>query len=136
MRTLIVTADMNTSHLLAHWLRKFRCSPCDIADSGKKALRMVDQATFGLVFLDLALPDMPGDILIPAFKAVHGEMPLITMTDNNSRELERKVRSYGIIYYMEKPVSVDILQELLRHHMQKKKKQITEQLNQIQGGQS
>ncbi|MBU0909345.1 MAG: response regulator [Proteobacteria bacterium] len=134
MRTLIVTDDMSTSNLLAHWLRKFRFTPCAIADSGSKALRMVRNAFFGLVFLDLALPDMPGEILIPALKAVHGQMPIITMTDSNCRELERKVRSHGIIFYMEKPVSVNILQELLRHHIQKK--QIAEQLNQIQGGQS
>jgi len=134
MSTLIVTADMSTSQLLVHWLRKFRYTPVAVADSGDKALRMVETATFELVFLDLALPDMPGEVLIPACKAVHGEIPLVTMTDSNCRELERKVRSYGIIFYMEKPVSVAILQELLRHHIQKR--QITGQHNQIHGGQS
>ena len=133
MKTLIVTADRQTAQLLVHWLGKFRCTPCAIADSGSKALRMVKKTTFDLVFLDLGLPDMPGEILIPAFKAVAGEIPLITLTDSNSPELERRVRSCGIIFYMEKPVSTDILQELLRHHLQKN--QDTKQHYHIQGDQ-
>ena len=133
MKTLIVTDDMGTSYLLVHCLRKFRSNGVAIVNSGRRALRLVQEETFGLVFLDLALPDMPAEELIPAFKAVQEEIPLITMTDKSCQELERRVRSYGIIFYMEKPVSVDILQELLRHHMQK---QNLEQHIQIQGVQS
>ena len=133
MKTLIVTDDMGTTYLLVHWLRKFCSTAVAIVNSGREALRMVENETFGLVFLDLALPDMPAEVLIREFKAVQEEIPLITMTDNSSRELERRVRSHGIIFYMEKPVSVDILQDLLRHHIQK---QNSEQPNQIQGVQS
>ncbi len=46
-------------------------------------------------------------------------MKIITMTGYSSRDVEKKVRSHGILYYMEKPVVLAELKSIIQHRNKK-----------------
>jgi DNA-binding response OmpR family regulator len=83
--------------------------------TGTDALERVRQRTFDLILMDISLPDIHAYELIPQIKEFQPQAGVVTMTDNNSRELELQVRKQGIIFYMVKPFSIPILKNILDH---------------------
>jgi DNA-binding response OmpR family regulator len=81
---------------------------------------MFKRGVFELVLLEAFLPDVSGDLLIRQFKDIHPDAMIVAMTDNNSRELELRIREQGILYYMIKPLEVENLRSLLEHLTRKR----------------
>jgi DNA-binding response OmpR family regulator len=94
-----------------------------LAETGKEAVEKVRRNIFDLALLDIMLPDILGFELIPEFKKYDSGIQIITMTGHNSPEMERKIRGYGITYYMTKPVSLYELKSILNHISKKCKKE-------------
>ncbi|MCP4722806.1 MAG: response regulator, partial [Desulfobacteraceae bacterium] len=86
-----------------------------VAETGKKALDIVNNELFDLILLDIFLPDTIAYDLIPKLKKGWSGMEIITMTGHSSRDLESKVRSQGILYYMVKPIDLAELKSILQH---------------------
>ena len=80
-----------------------------------EALAELDRSDFDLIVLDIFLPDVRGDRLIPRVRRIKPEIAIVTMTGYNSRELERKIRKLGILYYIIKPVCTKDLSDLFKH---------------------
>ncbi len=95
--------------------------PVETAGTGQEALKKVSQKRFDRVLLDINLPDCWGHELIPKFKEIWPDIGVVTMTGYNTRELEWEVRQKGILYYMIKPLSMEVLKEILDHNSKKKK---------------
>jgi DNA-binding response OmpR family regulator len=89
---------------------------------GKDAVRMFKIGAHDLVILDLMLPDMRGEQLISRLKEIYSEARIVAMTENNSRDLEARIRERGILYYMVKPFEGDNLRSLLDHLARKHSK--------------
>jgi DNA-binding response OmpR family regulator len=57
--------------------------------------------------------------VIPVFRAVRSELPVIVIADEDSLELERRARQAGIFYYLVHPLDSRevkaVLEDLLRH---------------------
>jgi CheY-like chemotaxis protein len=86
-----------------------------VVESGRQALEAVACRKFDLFLLDVFLPDMTAMELIPQIKAMQEETRIITLTGQNTRETERKLRELGISYYMAKPFQRDELHSILVH---------------------
>ena len=114
MKILIVEDDSQVILYITKILDRWGYSSLS-APTGKEALQIFSKKNFDLILLDIMLPDYRGYDLIPKFKEIHAEVNIITMTGHNSRELEKKVRDQGIIYYMVKPVETKNLRLLLDH---------------------
>jgi len=114
MKVLIVEDDSQVTSYITKILDRWGYSS-QSAPTGKEALQLFSKKDFDLILLDIMLPDYKGYDLIPKFKNIHAEVNIITMTGHNSRELEKKVRGQGIIYYMVKPVETKNLKLLLDH---------------------
>lgn len=97
-------------------------------EKGRQAVEQVTQKSFDLVLLDIRLPDVSGDELIPEFKRFRPDINIITMTGFNTLEMERKIRGLGITYYMAKPISSDELKSILNHLSLKNK--LTQEITQ------
>jgi DNA-binding response OmpR family regulator len=82
---------------------------------GKDALRMFKTGAYDLVILEVILPDMKGEDLISKLKEVSPDARIVAMTENNSRELEARIRERGILYYMVKPFEAENFGSLLEH---------------------
>lgn len=114
MKILIVEDESQVVSYITKRLAKwgYRSSS---AGTGKEALGKFTEFAFDLILLDIMLPDYKGYDLIPKFKSIDSKIDIITMTGHNSRELEKKVRNEGILYYMVKPVETKNLKLLLDH---------------------
>ena len=90
-----------------------------VAITGEAALEQVKTKAFDLILMDVFLPDTVAYELIPRIRQ-HSTTPrIISMTGNSSPDVEQKVRSQGILYYMVKPVDPAELRSILEHLDQK-----------------
>jgi len=83
--------------------------------SKKEAAAKIAESYFDMVLLDIMLPDGYGYEIIPDIKRARPDVNIITMTGYNTLEMERTVRSYGITYYLSKPVNLDEFKTIVDH---------------------
>ncbi len=114
MEILVVEDYVSNAKMICRAIKRWDHS-VEWAATGKEAIEKVTNSIFNLVLLDIMLPDVMGYELIPEFKRYHSGINIITMTGHSTLEMERKIRGYGIIYYMAKPVSLDELKSILDH---------------------
>ena len=122
MNILIVENNFAVASVLVELIERWGHN-VEKVTSGKGALKRFTQNTFDLVLLDIFPPDMEGCELISQLKNLNPESGIVAMTSYNTRELERKVREQGILYYMIKPFEMKELQSLLDHVSQKRAQQ-------------
>jgi CheY-like chemotaxis protein len=101
--------------LIQHWGHKTEKS-----ESGHEAIKIVQGKAFDLVLLDTSLNDITAQELIVKLKELRPDIKIVTMTESNGGELEKEIRTLGIIYYMSKPVSKKVLKDILDHISNKK----------------
>ncbi len=85
------------------------------AQNGQDALKAVSNYPVDLILLDVYLAETTAIELIPKLKRIKPSIDIITMTGQSSRQLELKIRSFGILYYMEKPIETANLKSILEH---------------------
>ncbi|MBU0769737.1 MAG: response regulator [Proteobacteria bacterium] len=114
MKILVVEDNVSNAKMISRAIMRWD-HHVELATTGKEAVEKANNQTFDLVLLDIMLPDVMGYELIPEFKRYHSQIKVITMTGHSTLEMERKIRGYGITYYMAKPVSFDELKSILDH---------------------
>lgn len=114
MKILIIEDTKEVSDLLEMMIKRLGHQPKSVF-TGNEALEVIAKEMFELVLLDIFLPDMVAYELIPHIKAAWSGTEIITMTGFSTREIEEKVRSQGILYYMVKPVNYSELKSIIEH---------------------
>lgn len=119
MEILVVEDDVPNAEIISRALKRWDHQVLWVA-TGKEAVEKAQSHFFDLVLLDIMLPDVMGYELIPKFKKYLSKINVVTMTGHSTLEMEKKVRAYGITYYMAKPVLFDELKSILNHLSRKK----------------
>jgi len=57
------------------------------AESGRRALELIDNQTFDLVFLDIEMPEMSGLDLLESLRVQGSSLPVIVFTDRGDPNL-------------------------------------------------
>lgn len=102
---------------------------CELADSGLKALQMMqhaenDNASYDLIILDLNMPMMDGLALAAKIrKNAHWKQPLLVMLSSVDADTDR-VKENGISSFLHKPVLQKELYQCLTYAFQDKKPEI------------
>ncbi|MGK7395619.1 MAG: PAS domain S-box protein [Candidatus Cyclobacteriaceae bacterium M3_2C_046] len=94
------------------------------ANTGKKALEMIDGMDYDLVLLDLQLPDFNGLDLykkIRKFSTYYQTVPVIAITADNSQKIKNKVAKMGLNDFLTKPLYPNELYHKLNKHIQVRK---------------
>jgi len=60
-----------------------------------------------LIVVNLQTPNIPGCDTISMIKKFNSSMPIITITDDDSIETERRVRQEGVFFYFVKPFATE-----------------------------
>jgi len=93
--------------------------PSIIALSAEEALKLLDEKPFGLVLLDVDLPDMNGVEALDCIKKSFSTMPVIMITGNTTVETAVAAMKNGAYDYLKKPIVHDLLRttidKALRH---------------------
>ena len=114
MNILIVEDDIQSAQVIEQFIETWGHKG-QKAENGEVAITKFKKDSFDLVLLDIFLPDIEGYDLIPQFKEIDPGIGIVTMTGQNTRDLEAKVRRQGILYYMTKPLEKKNLKTLLDH---------------------
>ncbi|UCF85467.1 MAG: response regulator [Desulfobacteraceae bacterium] len=110
-----VSALLHIAELIQSWGHS-----AEKSETAQDALDKVRKKMFDLVLLDMSLPDITAQEMIRKLKELRPEIGIVTMTETSTKELEREIRTLGIVYYMSKPVSENELKEILDHISTKK----------------
>lgn len=111
---LVVDDDEDLQNMFKLFLKKNGYSRL-VVGSGKDAIAALEKQKFGLCFLDLQLPDVPGDQVYAVLKDKHPETPVVIITGYPDSEIMNNILKYGPVTVLKKPLRVDNLQETLKH---------------------
>lgn len=118
-RILIVEDDAKNNQMLKDYLEDHGYA-CTQAYSGSEAKLIFAMATFDLVLLDLMIPGIPGEVLVPAFS---GKTPVIVLSAKSGLDSKVEVLSAGAEDYLCKPFDLPELLVRIQVQFRRKKKQ-------------
>jgi DNA-binding response OmpR family regulator len=114
MNVLIVEDDPQVAGLLHRLIQKWGHN-AETATTGLEALDRLRSEEFDLILLDIFLPDMDGDELLPRINAVWSGKGIVVMTGSDSQDLEETLRRQGVIFFMVKPINIPELEAIVYH---------------------
>jgi len=79
------------------------------ACSGPEALISLEKTPCELMILSEQLRDADITFLLPSLRRHHPDLPVVALTSRNSPSLEQRVRKWGVIYYLVKPLNIEEL---------------------------
>lgn len=89
---------------------------CDEAATAAEALDKLHAtgADYGLVFLDIGLPDKHGDDLIREIRQFRAGLPLLVASGEDQTELKTRLASFEPIGFLGKPYDIERLRGALK----------------------
>ena len=81
--------------------------------NGKEAVRHIQETPFETLILDAHLEGINGVQVLSMVKNLDPDLPVIVITGDSSIDLERKIRSLGVFYYLIKPFKMEELREVI-----------------------
>jgi DNA-binding NtrC family response regulator len=91
----------------------------DIVYDGKEALSVLDKEEPEVMVLDLKMPGIDGMEVLRHIREEHPKVEVIVMTGQGSEEDKESCMKLGAFAYLEKPVDVEVLAQIMRKAYQK-----------------
>jgi adenylate cyclase len=86
--------------------------------NGKSAMLILStNQNFDLIILDLVLPDISGFQILEFLEADNNKSPVITISDQGSKEILKESLNLGAVDYLTKPISNQQLVSVLPKHL-------------------
>jgi CheY-like chemotaxis protein len=127
---VLVVDDIDTNLMVAEELLKFYELRVDTCTSGNKALRLVQENFYDLVFMDHMMPGMDGIETTRSIRAMGGEedpyfrrMPIVALTANALVEQREIFLQSGFSDFLAKPIEMDKLYSILKKWIPPEKRQ-------------
>ncbi len=117
-KRILIVDDMEVNRTVLKGVLEPYQLQIDVADSGKKALQLIIQNDYDLVFMDQMMPEMDG---LETLKMIRGlpedyykKLPVILVTANVMAEQDKPFGKYGFQDYLTKPLNVRKLVKVLK----------------------
>lgn len=110
---LVVDDDPALQALFKQFLKKANLARL-VVGSGAEAIGLAKKQKFDFVFLDLKLPDIPGDEVYVQLKEMHPDLPIVVITGYPDSEILSKILSTGPVTVIKKPIEFDQLNKAVR----------------------
>ena len=107
-RVLVVDDDADARELIGMVLVQAGFDVQD-AEDGFSALAKVSKYQPDLVLTDLRMPGMHGIDLLQRIRRIHGDVPVIIATGQETWDLCTAAEAYGAVTCMVKPINLDEL---------------------------
>jgi len=85
----------------------------DVALSGEKVLKAMDENLPDVIVLDLKMPGMDGMEILRRAKKAHPEIQVVMLTGHGSEKDENEARRLGAFEYLHKPVDLETLMRIV-----------------------
>lgn len=82
-------------------------------EKGTYAFRKLMTEPFALIITDIRLPGFSGLDILPGLKKLRPETPIIVVTAFGGEEVQRRAYEMGATVYLEKPIDLHELRELI-----------------------
>jgi len=105
---LVVDDEKIVRESTREWLKEEGFS-VTTADSGQKALEMMDEGTFNMMLTDIKMPGMDGVELLAKAKQKHQDLTVIMMTAYAAVDSAVDAMKQGALDYLTKPFDPDVL---------------------------
>lgn len=110
---LVVDDDPSLQSLFRKFLKKAGLGRV-VVGTGQEAVAEAGKQHFDLVFLDLRLPDMPGDEVYLQLKQLHPDTPIVIITGYPDSEILSRLMSKGPVVVLKKPLEYEQINETIR----------------------
>ncbi len=120
---ILVVDDVTINLKVFTGLLKETKMQVDTADSGARALEMIGQAEYDIIFLDHMMPGMDGIEVFKRMKDLqtNKETPVIMLTANAVEGAMDEYIKAGFTHYLSKPVKSDRLESVIRRYLSAEK---------------
>ncbi len=122
-RILFVDDDRQILEIVSIYLDRFGYLVDTVSD-GKKALEMVQQNDYAIVFTDLIMPEISGLDLLKAVKKSNPSTEVIIVTGYGTIESAIEALKLGGYDYLQKPINFERLKILIERIIERKKLQL------------
>ncbi len=102
-RILVIDDDANLRQTLALVLQHAGYA-VTTSCSAQEGLKSLEAQPFDLIFLDIAMPQMNGTVLLPKLRACYPRIPVMVLTGNLAPEPSSTLWQAGVSGYLSKPV--------------------------------
>jgi signal transduction histidine kinase/ActR/RegA family two-component response regulator len=112
----LVVDDNELNLTVASGLLRIHGIKCDKASSGKRALEMVGETKYQLIFMDQMMPEMDGLETTALIRAKGGrltDIPIIALTANAMSGARESLMAAGMNDFLAKPIQRQELSEIL-----------------------
>ncbi len=116
MRILIVDDSKLSRMVLKRQLNDFGLNEIVEAESGDKALELIDNCD--AVFVDLLMPNMSGETLVEEIKKRNPALKVVVVTANIQEKVKERLLGMGIECFIPKPITkekIKIVAEKLKN---------------------
>jgi DNA-binding NtrC family response regulator len=101
---------------------KMRELGSDIALNGEEALAKLEEKLPDVMILDFKMPGIDGLTVLQQVKEAYPGVQVIMLTAHGTHEIEKKARSLGVFEYLQKPVGIDKLTNVIERAYEYKQK--------------
>lgn len=113
-RILLVDDEKLSVELVSELLRSsFRGIEILSATDGLDALEVLARNEVDLLITDLSMPRLDGVGMLGRLAEMGASLPSIVMTAFGHSDVEQSVRNLGSVYYLEKPIDLDLLNAMV-----------------------
>jgi DNA-binding NtrC family response regulator len=79
----------------------------ELASTGAQGLKMLHEAAYDLLILDLKMPDQDGFEILKIVRRDYPALKVILITGFGTLDIARKALALGAIHYFDKPMDLD-----------------------------
>lgn len=113
--SILVAEDNKANQLVISEMFKRMGLPMDIAENGRRAIEMVEQYHYDLIFMDISMPEMDGMETCRAIRSMTDEktcqIPIIALTAHSLSGDKEQFLDAGMNDYLSKPIRLSQLIE-------------------------
>jgi DNA-binding NtrC family response regulator len=96
----------------------------EVAESGEEALEKIAKEEYGVIVLDIKLPDIDGLQVFEHAKELKPETKGVIITAFPSKETQEKAKKLGLMDYLAKPFKVEDLEKLISQALGEAEKKV------------
>ncbi|MCV9386102.1 PAS domain S-box protein [Reichenbachiella ulvae] len=123
---ILVVDDNNVNRTVASQILKKAGCKVETAESGFRAIDLVEQFDYDLIFMDIQMPEMDGVQTTQKIKQLENKTlpPIVAMTAYSMEDDEAKFLKAGLDDYVAKPIKAHVVINKVRDHVNFKPKEI------------
>ena len=110
---LVVADDLGIQELFKTFLKKIGFSRV-VVGTAKEAISSLRKQKFDLMFLDLQLPDAPGDQVYKTAKQIDPDLNVIVITGYPDSEVLDRILQISPVTVLKKPLKIDQLNQTVK----------------------